>query len=277
MSFNIRGARDSRDDGLNAWQNRADLNVRTIKDCAPDLIGFQECQPGNLETYQAHLGAYEFSPGPPTSNPDPARHEYNAIFWRPDRFEALRSGGFWLSETPHVWSEAWQTACVRAANWVQLRHLDSGQTFFYLNTHLDHVSKPARQRGLALIVAQLNDLNSEKSPLILSGDFNSNAWNPPQIADTPRADTCHSYLLQQGFVDTYLAAGQRDSEQTYTYHGFKGTACDPMAHHGALRIDWVLARDPHGQIDVSDAQIIRAEEPPLYPSDHYPVLATLRR
>jgi hypothetical protein len=39
----------------------------------------------------------------------------------------------------------------------------------------------------------------------------------------------------------------------------------------------VLVRDPHGQIDVSDAQIIRAEEPPLYPSDHYPVLATLRR
>ena len=46
MSFNIRGSRFS--DGDNIWPNRAPLNVETIRAHAPDLIGFQELDLGNL-------------------------------------------------------------------------------------------------------------------------------------------------------------------------------------------------------------------------------------
>jgi hypothetical protein len=38
MSFNIRGL-SRRGDGIHRWENRAALNVATIKRCAPDLIG----------------------------------------------------------------------------------------------------------------------------------------------------------------------------------------------------------------------------------------------
>ena len=57
MTFNIRGAPD--DDGVNIWPNRAALNVETIRRCAPDLIGFQEAQAPNLETYQHQLKDYQ--------------------------------------------------------------------------------------------------------------------------------------------------------------------------------------------------------------------------
>ena len=47
MSFNVRGSfRDARK--KNAWRNRAALNVATIERYAPDVIGLQESQRGNL-------------------------------------------------------------------------------------------------------------------------------------------------------------------------------------------------------------------------------------
>ncbi len=41
MSFNIRGT-FHRGDGINAWEQRAALNVAMIERYAPGLIGFQE-------------------------------------------------------------------------------------------------------------------------------------------------------------------------------------------------------------------------------------------
>ena len=62
MSFNIRGA-DHPGDGANQWQYRAALNVATIRKYAPDVIGFQELQDGNLTTYQAELNEYQHHSG----------------------------------------------------------------------------------------------------------------------------------------------------------------------------------------------------------------------
>ena len=54
MSFNVRGSfRDATK--KNAWRNRADLNVATIERYAPNVIGLQESQRGNLATYRRHL------------------------------------------------------------------------------------------------------------------------------------------------------------------------------------------------------------------------------
>jgi hypothetical protein len=51
MGFKIRGTlRDMRK--KNAWRNRAALNVATIGRRAPDVIGLQECQRGNLKAYR---------------------------------------------------------------------------------------------------------------------------------------------------------------------------------------------------------------------------------
>jgi hypothetical protein len=65
MTFNIRGAFPG--DGVNVWPNRAALNVATIKRHAPDLIGCQEMQTANLDTYRARLEGYDHVLGPPTT------------------------------------------------------------------------------------------------------------------------------------------------------------------------------------------------------------------
>ena len=53
MTFNIRGS--FHEDGANAWEQRAPLNVEVIQRHAPNLVGFQEFDTGNLHTYQQAL------------------------------------------------------------------------------------------------------------------------------------------------------------------------------------------------------------------------------
>jgi endonuclease/exonuclease/phosphatase family metal-dependent hydrolase len=268
MTFNVRGATHTQD-GINIWKNRAELNVGTAKRYAPDLIGFQECQPGNLEAYLEQLRAYDCIAGIPTSNLLPEKHEYNAIFWRRDRFELLDSWGFWLSNTPAVWSGDWDTACVRGANWVKLRLKETGLEFLHLNTHLDHISGLARQEGSKLILRKLAELNAEELPLIITGDFNENAWNPIDDVDT----ATHHFFLENGFIDTYLAAGNTDSVVINTFHRFEGETYSAVQNDMSLRIDWILVRDDTLSLRTKSCLIVRDQEPPLYPSDHYPVLA----
>src|SRR5438046_2181132 len=97
MSFNLRGSCfDS--DGVNAWPHRAELNVETIHRYSPDLIGFQEFQTGNLETYRTALSAYAFELGPKYNHVD--NYCYNACYWKPSRLKLLECGGVWLSLSP---------------------------------------------------------------------------------------------------------------------------------------------------------------------------------
>ena len=86
---------------------------------APDLIGFQEYQKGNRETYDKKLAGYEYVLGPRYENRKP--HAYNAIYWNPKRLELVDSGGFWLSASPEEFSDTWGTHQKRSANWSRFR------------------------------------------------------------------------------------------------------------------------------------------------------------
>ena len=144
MSFNVRGSGHERD-GVNAWNNRADLNVETIERHAPHLIGFQEFQNGNLDTYREMLSDYGCVLGPNAGNNYP--YEFNAILFDPTRLQVLEAGGFWLSTTPERHSSSWRTRCVRSVNWAILGCLNSSLPFLHLNTHFDHVSNHAALKG----------------------------------------------------------------------------------------------------------------------------------
>ena len=73
MSFNIRGF-SRRGDGFNSWENRAALNVATIKRYAPDLIGLQELQAESLATYREKLPEYAHILGPGAGNKNTPRN-----------------------------------------------------------------------------------------------------------------------------------------------------------------------------------------------------------
>ena len=267
MTFNIRGSFHE-GDGVNAWNNRAALNVQTIRRYTPGLIGFQELQSGNLDTYHKSLPEYDHLLGPRAGNEAP--HEFNAIFFDPRRFEVLDSGGFWISTTPERYSSSWRTRSIRSANWASLRCLSTNLSFLHVNTHLDHVSEPARVEGSRLILRKIAEIQKGQEnhlPVIVTGDFNCAPGSLP-----------YRNFTEDGFMDTCLAAGNGDAEDAYTFHAFKGTRYS-TARNGCEsgRIDWILLKDRRQLIRTKSQLIVRDchEEAEVYPSDHYPVIGEL--
>ena len=266
MSFNVRGASHMRD-GINVWEQRAGMNVEAIKRYGPDLIGFQEFQNENLAVYERELTGYTRLLGPVYGTG--VVEEFAAIFFDPERFEELDAGGFWLSETPDEYSASWGNEVIRSANWAVLRCRRNGVAFLHVNTHLDHVSEPARVEGNRLILRQTKETlaNHGNPPTVVTGDFNCKPGTRP-----------YDVFIEDGFVDTFLAAGNEDAEDAYTFHAFKGERFTPADTDKPVgRIDWILIRDDAGRMTVRSHEILRDgdEEAGTYPSDHYPVLAEL--
>ncbi|MBA2533420.1 MAG: endonuclease/exonuclease/phosphatase family protein [Rubrobacter sp.] len=265
MSFNVRGSFHDAT-RRNAWRNRADLNVATMERYAPDVIGLQEAQRGNLGAYRRHLPRYTHIPGPEYGNTVP--HDYNTILYDPERLEPLDSGGFWLSETPERHSKSWETRVARSATWALFRVPGTDLSILHLNSHLDHVSAQARREGSKLIArksVEISGRTGEDPTVILTGDFNAR----------PGSAT-YKNLTEAGFVDTYLAAGNEDGAAANTFHAFKGARYgDAHPGRGPRRMDWILLKDPRGRLRIGSHTIIHDadEDSGLYPSDHYPILA----
>lgn len=263
MSFNVRGS--FRDRGTrNSWSNRAALNVATIERYAPDVIGLQEAQRGNLGAYRKHLPRYALVRGPRYGNTIP--HDFNAILYDPERLGLLGSGGFWLSETTDRHSRSWETRVARSATWALFNVFGTDISILHLNTHLDHVSALARREGSKLIVRRIVEISEHTNlepPIVVTGDFNSRPGSPT-----------YRYFTESGFSDTYLAAG--NAEGANTFHAFRGAHYrDAHPGRGPRRIDWILLKDPGRHLGTKAHRIIRDESSGLFPSDHYPILAEL--
>lgn len=260
MTFNVRGAYH-KEDGENAWERRADLNLETIRRYSPDLIGFQEVQQPNLEAYSQQLPEYEQQRGPKAENEEP--HGYNLIMWKPERLQRQDSGGFWLSLTCDRWSASWDTRCIRAANWARFLDTETNTGLLHLNTHLDHISELARFEGTKVILRELQEIAADHLACVVTADFNTNPDSP-----------VYQLFVEAGFKDAHIAAGNPPAN---TFHGFAGEHFVNQYPGTEARIDWILVREGSQQKDISvrSCSIIRDGRPPIYPSDHYPVLAKL--
>ncbi|MEL6310208.1 MAG: endonuclease/exonuclease/phosphatase family protein [Chloroflexota bacterium] len=256
MTFNVRGS--FHDDAANDWDKRRDLNIATIQKYAPDVIGFQEAQQGNIDDYARMLAGYDKELGYISIRTTQRYHQI-PIYWKADRFEKINMGGFYLSETPDEWSIGWQSTLVRAVTWVVLCDLSSNSEFLVLNTHFPHErdADETRKHCADLIVAQLEQI-APNTPQIVMADFNTQ----------PSSDAYQAFM-QAGFVDTYTASGSTHSVNTF--HGFMGDDFEWQSG----RIDWIFTKDGTQTFTAQSCEVITDAEPPIYPSDHYPVIADL--
>lgn len=261
MSFNIRGTVHA--DGDNVWPNRAALNVETIQKIAPDIIGFQELMVGNKAAYDAALDGYDHRLGPRVSMENRSGNwEHPAIYWQRDRFALVDAGDLYLSETPDHYAVDWGADQGRGLTWVQLRDRVNQRTFVFMNTHFDHVSNEARVKSAQLVSRKHAEM-FPSLPVILTGDFNT---MPLPGGDS---ETAYSTFMHAGFQDAFAVASPEDAAAS-TFHGFQG----PAFRGFDGRIDWVLYHDPTQQLAATSLKIVRDAVPPLYPSDHYPLVAT---
>ena len=251
MSFNIRYG--TAQDGENAWEYRRDLLEATIATQDPDILGLQEALRFQLDELGAALpGRLEIGVG---RDDGVTAGEYAALLIRRERFAVDTSGTFWLSDTPEApGSTSWGNRITRICTWAILRDRLTGGRLAVFNTHLDHESQPARERGAALILDRIG-LLARDLPVLILGDFNSGEDNP---ALTP--------LREAGFLDTYRLIDS-DPVGDGTFGEYRGDST-------GAKIDYILAR---GGWTVEAADILRRRGGTRDPSDHFPVVARLRR
>lgn len=167
MSFNIRY--DNPADGDQNWHKRKENVVRMINFYDLDIIGMQEVLVHQLNYLKDNLKEYQAVGVGREDGKE--KGEFSPVLYRKDRFKELKSGTFWLSETPEKVSKGWDAALERIASWVVLKDKNTGKEFIFMNTHFDHRGKKARVESAKLLKAKATELAAGKQ-LILTGDFN---------------------------------------------------------------------------------------------------------
>lgn len=173
MTFNIR--LENKNDGQNNWELRFQKVSNFLNKSKADIIGLQEVKYVQLADISNILTNYD---GVGVGRDDgKEKGEYNPIFYSRNKYNMLRCGTFWLSETPNQPSRGWDAACNRIATWVILQDKTTLKSVLVLNTHLDHIGHQARINSAALIKEKLGRMVND-IPVIITGDFNVDENDP---------------------------------------------------------------------------------------------------
>lgn len=157
-SYNLRY--NTPNDGVNAWPNRKENVKGLIRFHEFDIFGVQEALVGQLKDV-AELTEFAYYGKGRDDGKEGGEH--SAIFYRKDRFKLLKSGDFWLSETPDKPGLGWDAKCCnRICSWAQFEDLNTKKKFFFFNVHFDHQGVEARRQSGYLMVKK-----SRKSQVML--------------------------------------------------------------------------------------------------------------
>jgi len=258
MTFNI--CYGTANDGEDHWDYRKEMVFDLIAGHGADVVGLQEALDFQVSEIRRAVQGY----GVVTAGRDDGLQagEHCTILYRRDRFRAADSGTFWFSNSPWVpGSMHWGNRIPRICTWVRLVERETGNAFCVYNLHLDHQSQESRFKSAQLLARRVA-AREPKDPVVVMGDFNMGLDNPGML-----------YLRRLGYpdgpvelLDTWRLM-QPDAPDTRTYHGFKGGT-------EGVKIDQILVERTS---EVLAAEIDRTtNEEGRYPSDHYPVTATLK-
>lgn len=250
-SFNIR--MDTPDDSLDAWPNRKEMVKGLIAFHDFDIFGIQEGFHHQI-TDILELGNYAYIGG--GRDDGKSAGEHSAIFFKKDRFEMLRNGDFWFSETPNVPSKGWDaTCCNRICSWAFLKDKASGKQFYFFNMHYDHQGKEARRNSSLLLLQKVREIAGD-NPVICTGDFNA----------TPDSEPIR-IIFEDGLLnDAYTASRTPPYGTTGTTNSFR---LDAKMQN---RIDYVWTTM---HFIVNKYGVLNDMQYGHFPSDHFPVLVNV--
>ncbi|MCG8603415.1 endonuclease/exonuclease/phosphatase family protein, partial [bacterium] len=186
--------------------------------------------------------------------------EHCAIFYDVQRFELLGQDTFWLSNTPRIaGSMSWGNDLARVVTWACLMDRATRTQFYVFNTHF-HWGEPFQRQASLLLVDTILS-TAQQEPIVLAGDFNCLPESEPWNIVTGRTKSTRSNDFAMS--DCWRTLGRSEDEGA-TSHGFTGK---PEG-----RIDWILTS---GQFQVEAIVRLDYNKEGRYPSDHFPVSATL--
>lgn len=265
MSFNIRFAKPGHSESAkeNNWNDakfpRRERTIRAIKEFSPDVLGVQEARELQITDLRQALPDYEFY----GVGRDDGKlgGEFSGIFFRKSRFTQIDAGSFWLSPTPDKPGTTFSfNKLPRIASWVRLKDNQSHREFALLNMHWDHQDPKAREQAAALVRERLGMIGGDL-PLLVIGDLNS-------FEDTPAFKTLITAKDSSGreLADSFRELHPKRSPDESSFNDWSGTL-------KGSRIDFILHTSEFTPVA---ADIVRTSYDGHWPSDHYPVIATLK-
>lgn len=261
----------------NDWEARRQDLVAFIRKLDLDAFGLQEVRPEQAAYLREQLPEYAFVGE--HRGADRKSDEASPVFYRKDRFEALKSGTFWLSETPdEPGRKGWGAACPRVCSWMWLKDRTSGRTFCFANTHTDHVSALARKEGMLLIIKRMKEFGGG-APIVFTGDHNCHENEAPALSVS-------KILSNALFATETPPTGPWRTFTGWRYRANEVSAAEalklPVERRNARagtpdcgpRIDYIYVTPG---VRVTDYATHADTRPgtTLYPSDHFPVTATI--
>lgn len=247
MTYNIR--LDVASDGESDWNHRKDYFTSQIQFYEPDIFGVQEAKPNQVIDIATSLLQYD---NVGIGREGIGKGESSNIFYKKERFRVKESNTFWLSETPNEISKGWDAAFNRVCTYALFKDLKTKKTFWIFNTHLDHIGKDARTKGIQLILSKIKELNTKKYPVIFMGDFNSE----------PNEDRIIS--LKKVMDDSREASLEKPFGPSGTFNNFIHN--EPVTK----LIDYIFI-SKNSILKVKKYAILSDSKDLRYPSDHLPV------
>jgi endonuclease/exonuclease/phosphatase family metal-dependent hydrolase len=249
-SLNLRHGRAW--DGLHSWPLRRRTAVRCLADLGAEVVGLQEVH-GFQQRYLARrLSGYAAVGAGRDDGRE--RGERCTVLYRPGRLELASWTVRWFSDTPSVpGSRGWGNPVARLVTLCRFRDRAGGHEFGVADAHWDGASAASRLRSADALLAWLDPA----LPWIVLGDLNA----------TP-GDPAVARLLAGGLHDPLARLGER-GPGAGTHHHWDGDS-------DGTRIDYVLASPEWEVLDAEIAHQLPGDGPSSLPSDHWPVVATLR-
>lgn len=246
-TFNIRNAKAWKD-GRNHWFFRRETTAQVIEHLGAHVVGLQEAYAIQLRWLLRRLPQLRHAGV--GRNDGMTRGEFAPILYDPRRLALEAQTTRWLSDEPDTpGSRTWGNHFPRIVTMAWFVDRSNDRRFGVVNLHADERSEEIRTRSGERVRTWLGaDL-----PWIVLGDWNS-------LASRPAVQR----LLEAGWVDA-LAHLPADGPDALTNH-------DYTDERDGTRIDHVLVGPAW---DVREAVIARDKPSGRFPSDHWPVLATL--
>lgn len=252
MSYNIRTSKSDKETE-NAWSVRRPATISLIEDIEPDVFGLQEARTDQLEYIAENCPDYDmYGVG---RDDGVSKGEHMMVCWNKNTIKMHEGSTFWMSDTPDEPSSGWGTSIKRSTTVTLMEYRRTGQKFFFVNTHLDHVSTESQTKGLALIVERVAEVNPEGYPMVLVGDFNINP-------DHPSLTELDKIMLSARTYSLY------EKDTNYTFNGWKEVPDEPVEI-----IDYIYYSGFEASLYFK--RVTKQYDGIKFISDHYPVVSEL--
>ena len=249
-TFNLRY--DNPKDTGNLWVDRAPIVSNLIRFHDFDLLGIQEGLKNQLDDIATALPEYAHYGKGRDDGKDAGEH--SAIFYKKDRFTVLKSGDFWLSETPDKPGKGWDaTCCNRICSWVYLEDKKTKKRFYTFNVHFDHQGVVARRESSKLILAKITEIAGQ-APVLFTGDLNGG-----------KESEWYQTLATSGLLTDVFTKVKFPYANNSSMNGFR-------TPRGKTVIDHIFMTK---QFTASRWGILTDSYFGKYPSDHFPVLGVV--